>query len=82
MAITLNLPSSWASLLINNDISGYDAKEVDAITACLAANGLTMADCLCDGDSLGYMRHHDASGVMPLLADCSEFIFVGKEVQP
>ena len=66
-------PSAWASYLINGDISGIDALDVQQCDAWIkrVALGLPVS---CD--DAGFRWHHDADVDSPLGADCQEFIFL------
>ena len=70
---TYLLPSHWASALINDDWTGLDDEDVDAVLTWLTAN--QPGYCVdCDEESQ-FCRHHDASGLGVLAADCLTFTF-------
>jgi hypothetical protein len=65
--VTATAPSAWASYLINGDSSGIDAEDVAAADRFVAEIlGAWPVDC----EDAGFRWNHDASGIMPLGADC------------
>ncbi len=54
------LPAHWAHPLINNDWTGVDQRESDAICAFLEAEGLRAADCV-GCEEIGFQWRHDAT---------------------
>ena len=78
---TFDLPSHWASALINGDYSGYgdeDVKAIDAFTDWMVAE-YSKCWCLTDGysdeSSDDFRRYHDASRFGILACNVSEFEF-------
>ena len=74
--IKYTLPSYWASALINNDSSGLDNKEKEALNNWMISNEKSLGDGYwsLDDDSPSFEKSHDASDFV-LSCDCFEFIW-------
>lgn len=75
---TYTAPAAWASYLINGDSSGLEAEEVAQVDAWAEGLGASIVDVMRDesGEALEshFTRWHDAAAVVPLAADCLEYI--------
>ena len=69
---TATAPEHWASLFVNGDESGMESSDVKAAEAW--AESLAPWRVVGVGDSVGFMRWHDAARHCPYAADCAEFI--------
>lgn len=69
---TATAPAHWACLFVNGDDSGMESSDVKAAEAW--AESLAPWRVVSVGDSVGFMRYHDAHAFCPLAADCAEFI--------
>ena len=73
MAQTYILPAHWASALVNNDWSGYEEAEAQAIRNWMQNN--QPGNCLSCSESPLFAKTHDAMSESPFAADCLEFFF-------
>ena len=71
------LPVSWASALINGDVSGLEPDELELIEwFCLdviAEHGNAHFSCGDLDDEKSFCKNHDVWYLMPLAADCAPF---------
>ena len=74
-AIVLTAPAHWACYLLNNDLSGIDESELDAIDDWLERQGVTDSNCV-SCQPCGFVRMHDAFNESPYGADCEEYTFL------
>jgi len=79
MKITqLLLPLHWASALINGDLTGYDADDLEAIRRFTNDMVRDFGQCWClgvDDEDSGFVKYHDADGYGVLACDCSFYTF-------
>ena len=78
-SITYQLPSQWASYLINGDASSFDLwedgdKELAIIDRLLADIGL--GDPVDVSEDCDFMTYHDARPYGVLASDCSTYTFL------
>lgn len=75
--ITQELPTHWASALINDDTSGFEPEEqaqYDAYCAAMNARYLSW-HCVDVSDDTQFMRYHDAAPYGVLASDVATFMF-------
>lgn len=73
--VTLILPSAWASYLAYGDDTGLDTVETTIIERVLRDNCLRGEPVKVGGHDF-YMSSHDASHIMPVGADCCEYVWL------
>jgi hypothetical protein len=77
--LEFTLPSFWAAYLINDDPSGMDDKEIEAVDQWMKMTRLPApSDCSEEPD---FVQWHDARDVYPYAADCSIFTFLVGETE-
>ena len=72
--LEFTLPSFWAPYLINDDPSGMDDKEIEAVDQWMKMTRLPApSDCSEEPD---FVQWHDARDVYPYAADCVVYTFI------
>ena len=72
------LPTHWASALINGDLSGYDSDDLEAIRRFADDMIRRYGKCWCldvSDDEGNFVKYHDASQYGVLACDVAEFSF-------
>ena len=74
---TFDLPSHWASALINDDLTGYDDSDLKAIEKFTEdmVNEYGQCWCLEVSENSDFMTRHDAKDYGVLACDVSQFVF-------
>ena len=70
---TYTLPAHWAVYFCNDDATGYEPDEIEAIDA--FAESESLGFCLDVSEDSAFVTWHDARDFSPYAADCAEFTF-------
>lgn len=70
---TYNLPTHWASYLVNSDPTGLNDDEQETVDRFIDGEGL--GHCIWVREESSFMKYHDARLYGVLAGECSEYTF-------